>query len=237
MRAEPRERLRTGERLEIAEVEASLALGLPVVHDAGGVLVLRKPAGLAVHRGPKLETSVAELLERWAPGAGLAHRIDRGASGLLLAGRDAETMRRLARATESGELRRAYLAVVTGDLAGDVTIDVGLRVLDEPMGNSPKVVPDEAGLPSITHVRVVRRHGDRTTIEAKLETGRTHQIRAHLRAIGHPLLGDPRYGDADVNRRARETFGVARPLLHSWTLAWSELALEASLEPDLARMA
>jgi RluA family pseudouridine synthase len=186
--------------------------------------------------------SVAERLEKAFPGSGLAHRLDRGASGLLLVGKNGETLRSLAAAVEERRVERVYLAVVLGAIEGERVIDVPLRILDEPMGDAPKAVPDSSGLPARTLVRSLERLRDCTLVEARLETGRTHQIRAHLKAIGHPILGDPRYGDPAANARARETHGIARPLLHAHRLAFDHprtgehLSFEAAREPDFERL-
>lgn len=244
VRAGARERVRAGETLAyFPEFAATtIALGIGVLHEDEDVLVLHKPPGRAVHAGPLVTESVAERLGKVFPGAGLAHRLDRLASGLLLVGKNAEALRLLSRAMEQGRIERVYRAIVLGLLDGDVTIDTPLRVTDEPRGDEPKVVPDPAGLPARTHLRVVERLGDLTHVEIRIETGRTHQIRAHLRAIGHPLLGDPRYGDPEANSRAHETFGVARPLLHAWRLAFdhprtgARVSFEAALEPDFDRL-
>lgn len=245
VRAAAADRVRAGAVIayEPAVVETSVALGLGVVHADADVLVLHKPPGLAVHGGPLVKDSVALRLAKAFPGAGLAHRLDRGASGLLLVGRNADSLRALAAAMETGAIERRYLALVVGAFEGDRAIDVKLRVTDEPRGDRPKVVPDPiGGQPARTLVRARERLRDATLVEAVLETGRTHQVRAHLASIGHPILGDPRYGDPAANAAARATHGVARPLLHA-SFLWmvhprtgARLELASALEPDFARV-
>jgi 23S rRNA-/tRNA-specific pseudouridylate synthase len=181
-------------------------------------------------------------LEALPAGAGLAQRLDRGASGLLLIGRDKAGLRELGLAMERGEIEREYVAVAAGEAAFDArTIDLPLYATDEPRGDRPKVVVDrERGQASVTHVRLLARGRGCSLLGVTLETGRTHQIRAHLAAIGHPLLGDPRYGDAEANRKARETHGIARVMLHALRLAFpgkgGRVEVRASWEPDFARL-
>jgi 23S rRNA-/tRNA-specific pseudouridylate synthase len=147
-------------------------------------------------------------------------------------------------AVEAGAAKKTYLALVSGVVRADAgTIDVPLRVTDEPMGNRPKTVPDAAhGLPAITRYRVARRFSDASLLEVTIETGRTHQIRAHLRHLGHPIWGDPRYGEPERNDRLRETFGIDRPLLHASRLTIphpmtaAPLTAEAKLPADLSRL-
>ena len=239
------DRVRAGCLVEFAADHAALSLdlGVPVAFADDSVVVLHKPPGLAVHKGPLVEHDVAEALARELPGAGLAHRLDREASGLLLVGRTAAALARLGEAMERGEIDREYLAVVNGEPGFEArTIDLPLRVTDEPRGDRPKTIVDAAGQRAVTHTTVVARRSGAALLRIRLETGRTHQIRAHLAAIGHPLLGDPRYGDRAANERARATFGTHRSLLHGTRLEFPHPAsgarteVAAAHEPDFVRL-
>ena len=253
----PGERVRAGDAIEVDAGVAPEAIAAPgpveVLFEDDVLLVADKPAGLACHRGTLVarEDSLADrvaahLARRGRPGVavGLAQRLDRGVSGVVPFGIGADALRALAVAVESGAARKVYLALVAGVPSADAgTIDVPLRVTDEPMGNRPKTVPDpERGQPAITRWRVARRFADASLLEVTIETGRTHQIRAHLRHAGHPLLGDPRYGDASRIERLRETFGVDRPLLHAARLTLphptsaAPLTVESPLPVDFRRM-
>lgn len=244
VRAEGQERIRASSVIEynLATLDTSLMLGIAVTFVDDEVVVLHKPPGLAVHGGPLVTQSVASALARSMPGAGLLQRLDREASGLLLVGKHPAALRRLSQAMEQGKITRDYLAIVTGEVASDTqTIELPLRILDEPRGDRPKAVVDPQGQRAVSHLRVLDRRKGRSLVLVSLETGRTHQIRAHLAAIGHPLLGDPRYGDAEANAAALATHGVRRTLLHGARLRWpnpegSELLTQSVLEPDFARL-
>lgn len=222
----------------------SLMLGLPVLHSDDAILVVDKPAGLAVHGGPLVEDSVADRLRAELPGSGLCHRLDREASGLLLIGRTEQALRAIGEAMERGDIGREYDAVVHGVLEADErSVDLPLAIVDEPRGDRPKAVVSSDGQRAVSHVRVLARRRGETLVRVDLETGRTHQVRAHLAAIEHPILGDPRYGDAAANERARQSYGVSRTLLHGARLTLRQhpgtgeaLQFEAPRAPDIARL-
>jgi len=228
-----KQRLRQGSAVTFAAEHAALSidLGIPVMFGDDDVLVLHKPPGLAVHAGPLVEHSVADALARELPDAGLSQRLDRDASGLLLVGRRKTSLSFLGTAMEQGRIEREYLAITSGEFDGEQrTIDLALRVTDEPDGSKPKTIVDPNGQRSVSHVTVVDRRAGVTLVRVRLETGRTHQIRAHLAAVGHPLLGDERYGDRNANDKAKATFGTRRTLLHCERLRFPQPNLGTPIE-------
>ncbi|MGH8217928.1 MAG: 23S rRNA pseudouridine(1911/1915/1917) synthase RluD [Steroidobacteraceae bacterium] len=192
------ESVRIEARLEPAGSIAPEALPLEVLYEDRELLILDKPAGLIVHPGAgnpshTLQNALLAYDRELAlvPRAGLVHRLDRGTSGLLVVARTVEAHTRLVAALAAHEIERRYVAIATGAMTGG-------RTIAEPIGRHrtlrTRMAVVSSGRAAVTHVRVVRRFRAHTLIEARLETGRTHQIRVHLAHVGHPVLGDPVYG-------------------------------------------
>jgi tRNA pseudouridine32 synthase/23S rRNA pseudouridine746 synthase len=163
----------------------------------GLMLIIDKPAGLPVHKGPKGGPSVEELAEALRFGLArrpeLAHRLDKDTSGCLVLGRHRKALRRLGRLFADGRIAKTYWAIVQGappEDEGRVELPLGKR--SKTRGWWMKVDPD--GLPSTTNYRILGRTGNQTFLELRPLTGRTHQLRVHLAAIGCPILGDAIYG-------------------------------------------
>ena len=170
------------------------------------MLIIDKPAGLAVHPGPKGGPNLEDLLDALRFGLPrrpeLAHRLDRDTSGCLVLGRHHRALRRLGRLFAAGRVDKTYWAVVDGappEEQGRIDLPLGRR--NRARGWWMKV--DPTGLPSITDYRVLGRAGDLTWLELRPLTGRTHQLRVHLAALGCPVLGDPIYGNARPGDPAR----------------------------------
>jgi tRNA pseudouridine65 synthase len=172
------------------------------------VVVANKPSGLLVHRGWDDDDDVALFRVRDAVGQHVhpLHRLDRGTSGALVFARQREAAATLARAFEEGRVAKRYVALVRGVAPPAGTIDYAI-----PKGeNQPRV-------PAVTHYRLLGASPvDRCSlVEARPETGRLHQIRRHLRHIGHPLVGDVTYGSGAINRHYRATYDLHRLALHA----------------------
>lgn len=184
--------------------------GLSVVFEDDFVLALDKPAGQPTipGRGEVGESLIARLERDRGAKFLVVHRLDREASGLVLFAKDAETHRRLCVEFEARRAKKSYLAAVAGRMTGEGAIDEPLREF-----GSGRMGPSKDGKPSKTLWSVERALGKATLLRVEPVTGRKHQIRAHLAFIGHPILGDPRYGPAP-----RPVGGVTRLMLHALSL-------------------
>jgi 23S rRNA pseudouridine1911/1915/1917 synthase len=198
---------------------------LQIVYEDDDLLILDKPAGLVVHPSPGHSggTLVNALLAHgdgstWGGIAGvqrpgIVHRLDRDTSGLLMVARHDAAQASIMGQLKARRVKKTYQALVLGNVAAAV------GRIEAPIGRDPKhrtkmaVVPD--GRPSVTGYRVRERFPDWTLLDLDLVTGRTHQIRVHLDAIGHPVAGDPVYGTGTSRRGPA---GLDRLFLHAWRL-------------------
>jgi len=212
---------------------------LRIVHLDEDLAVVDKPAGLVVHpapshRGPTLVSELAEILGGGADPErpGIVHRLDKGTSGLLVVARGDEALAALQAQVRAREVERIYLALAGGRLGSRT------GTIDAPIGRASRqrtrmAVSGAASREARTHFEVLELLALETYLEARLETGRTHQIRAHFAAIGHPLTGDSTYGGAD-------RYGLRRQFLHAHRLAFqhplngARLSFESPLPADLA---
>ena len=177
---------------------------LTIVHEDDSVIVVDKPAGMVVHPGAGVHSgTLAHALLHHAPAVaqvggegrpGIVHRLDRDTSGLMVVAKTEDAYLALVEALRLRKVNRNYQALVWGDPGPSK------GHIDLPIGRDPKdrkrmaVIRGPAGKAAVTHWRVLERYGSATLIEARLETGRTHQIRVHLAAVRHPVVGDPVYG-------------------------------------------
>lgn len=207
------------------------AAGVEALYEDADLLVLKKPAGLLCvpGKGPdKQDCLSARAQHRWRD-ALVVHRLDQATSGLVLMARHLPAQRLLSRAFEQREVSKRYLAVVRGCM-GTADPDGAWHSIDLPIAadwarRPLRVIDAEAGKPSVTRWRAVGHDsaGDTTRVELEPVTGRTHQLRVHLAALGHPILGDALY--ADTATLARST----RLLLHASQLAFTHPSTGAAL--------
>jgi 23S rRNA pseudouridine1911/1915/1917 synthase len=241
-------RVETGDRLSIelpdpAAPPAPERIDVPVVYEDEWLLVVAKPAGLVVHPAPghTSGTLVNALLARAGrlPGAadrpGIVHRLDAGTSGLMIVAKDEQAFARLQQMMGAREIVRKYLTLVEGapGPAGEI---------DAPIGRSPKhrkkMAVVAGGREARTSYRRLETHRETSLLEVKPLTGRTHQIRVHLAAAGHPVVGDAVYGR---DRKLAARLGLDRPFLHAAELAFEHpvtgraVDLKEDLPDDLRR--
>ena len=197
-RARPSSTVRAGETIMLrrpAPKEPEVPRHFDVLYADQSVLAIDKPAGLPMHTTAKFwrNTLTALLRERY-PGERLdvAHRLDRETSGVLLVARGVAAARFLTRAFARRDVDKTYLALVKGAPPDAGVVDLALKLVDSP--THVMMGPARDGLPALTRYRVVRRFQAHALCEASPETGRQHQIRVHMAAIGHPVVGDKLYG-------------------------------------------
>jgi 23S rRNA pseudouridine955/2504/2580 synthase len=217
----------------------------PVLFEDDGLLAIDKPSGVAVHGGSGVSFGVIEQLRAARPQAKLlelVHRIDRETSGVLLIAKKRASLVAMHEQMRCGRVHKRYLALVRGDFGAEPrTLRHPLHKFVTADGERRVMVRDD-GQPAGTRARPRARlrhpaFGAVTLVEADLETGRTHQIRVHFAHIGHPLLGDEKYGDFELNKRL-EKQGYKRMFLHAFQVRFHhpiedrEIRLEAALPPE-----
>ncbi len=195
-----------------------------VIWQNTGLMIVNKPSGMPVHGGSQVSAGLIEMLRGIYPKLAdleLVHRLDRDTSGCILLAKKRSALRAMHEQWRAGRVKKRYLAFVKGRWpAKQHSIDLPLQknVLES---GERRVRVDQNGKPSKTAIRVIRycQHG--TLLEANPVTGRTHQIRVHLTAIGHPIAGDEKYGDKAFNQLMRQR-GLKRLLLHSASLSFHD---------------
>ena len=211
--------------------------GVPLVFSDDWLIVVDKPAGLVVHPAPGHHgRTLVDVLAGMTAGGeperpGIVHRLDRDTSGLMVVARTEAAHRDLSAQVQARDVERTYTALVEGHLESRT------GTIDAPVGRDHRApekmtVGGRAPRDARTHFEVVEALATDTVVRVKLETGRTHQIRTHFAAIGHPVAGDPQYGHADRH-------GLGRQFLHSSRLAFrhpgsgENVSFESELPEDL----
>ena len=191
---------------------------LDIVYEDEDVLVINKLPNMPTHPSMgNYENSLANGVMYYYKSKGeervfrAVNRLDKDTSGLMAVAKNSYIHARLGEEIQKKELKRKYMCIVCGDVERDGTVDAPIRRADGSVINRI-VAPD--GQRAVTHYRVIKRYGEYTLLEMKLETGRTHQIRVHMAYIGHPLVGDWLYGTEDHNIAKRQ-------MLHSCYLCFT----------------
>jgi 23S rRNA pseudouridine955/2504/2580 synthase len=223
---------------------------LDVLFEDDDLFAVNKPAGLAAHPGTGISgATLVELVRAHVPGGAdrpatefkpsPAHRLDRETSGVILVAKNRKTMAALAAGFESKEgVKKQYLTLAKGKMPKEAGL------IDLPLSEHEQTArsKDRRGVnlqPALTRWKVAASMKEASLLQVIIETGRTHQIRRHLQSAGHPVAGDPRYGDFNFNRTARTRWGLRRMFLHAWKLelphpvSGQKLALAAPLPPEL----
>jgi 23S rRNA pseudouridine1911/1915/1917 synthase len=220
------------------------SLPLEIVYEDDDLLIINKAAGMVVHPAPghNDDTLVNALVARYPElqesegnlRPGIVHRLDRDTSGLLIVAKNVSVQAALIEQMKRHEIEKRYIALVEGN----VSLDHGS--IDAPIGRDPRhrqqmTITTIDSREARTHFRVLERFARHTLLLLQLETGRTHQIRVHLKAIGHPVVGDPVYGSGRVS----DDMALQRQFLHAYQLRLSHpstgkaLEVEAPLPSDL----
>lgn len=255
-RAKPGYRVQAGDRVRLPPVhtrnstevshlpeQVRKQLDAAILYEDLELLVINKPSGLAVHGGSGLRYGVIEALRSLHPDAGfleLVHRLDRDTSGCLLLAKTRQRLIQLHDALRNGKIRKTYLALLDGRWqGGDREVEMKLEKQSAKSGVGKKVQVTETGKTARSTFHLVENFDSCCLVEVELHTGRTHQIRVHAAELGHPILGDKKYGDFARNREARQT-GLNRLFLHAAEIAYQPESgndgfhFTAALPDDLA---
>ena len=247
-------RVRAGDAVEVRVpppdplcpgVPAPESIALDVIYEDDDLMVINKPRGMVVHPGVGRSTGtlVNALLGRGTQLStvggklrpGIVHRLDLDTSGAIIVAKNDATHLALASQLASGDIDRNYIAIVRGNIREDC------GVIDAPLGRHPvdrkkrAVRPD--GRPAVTRFTVLERFGDYTLVGIELETGRTHQIRVHMKYIGRPVAGDPVYGGVAGELGLEAQALHARSVEFTHPVAGERVRIEAKKMPDDMRAA
>ncbi|GAB2503062.1 RluA family pseudouridine synthase [Arenimonas alkanexedens] len=211
-------------------------LAASIVFEDKALLAVNKPSGLATHGGSGISHGLIESLRALRPGEPLelVHRLDRDTSGVILVAKKRSALLELQALMRAGEddegPGKRYLALLVGRVPnGTLTVDAPLQK-SVMQGGERLVRVDPSGKASVSHFKVLERRGGHSYCEVRIETGRTHQIRVHAAHLGHPIAGDEKYGDPEVNKRLAQQFGLKRLFLHAASI---DFALEQGKTPYL----
>ena len=250
-RVEASQKVVSGDRIRVPPVrvaeqgdaEPAPHYKLPVLFEDEWLVAIDKPAGLAVHGGSGIAHGVIESLRSMRPDARfleLVHRLDRETSGILLVAKKRSALTALHEKLRSRDMDKRYLVGVAGRFRNEKQhVKLALAKRDAPDGGK-KVTVSKDGQEAETIFRLLERRDDASLLDAELLTGRTHQIRVHLAHLKHPVLGDDRYGDFELNKALRRR-GLKRMFLHATRLEFKHpmtdqfVALESPMPTDLKR--
>ena len=199
-----------------------------IYYEDENIIVINKPRKMLVQSKDNKEKSLTELMQEYtyycmktsnvnfffSP----AHRLDRNTSGLVVFGKSVKVMQKLGEIFKDHEqIEKHYLTLVEGNLYGEGKIDIPLH--KDIKTNMVRETPiNQGGKSAITLYKVLNNFNNYTFLDVQILTGRTHQIRAHMKAIGHPIIGDPKYGNFQLNKYFEKTYDLKSQLLHSYQI-------------------
>ena len=210
---------------------------LNIVYEDSNVIFINKPAGMLSQKSVPSDVSLNEYLLGYLEKSGqwkqeeskafrpsVCNRLDRNTSGLVICGKSMAGLQQMAALLKDRSLHKYYLCLVKGVMTESQRLE-GYLLKDE-NSNQVKIFQKETegAAHIITEYEPLYTEGETTLLKVTLVTGKSHQIRAHLSSIGHPIIGDPKYGERKVNAFFRETHGIKNQMLHAWKLTFPELA-------------
>lgn len=200
-----------------------------IIYEDDNILLINKPRGVLVQKGNSNDDALdemvlsylkydANLLQAYKPAP--AHRLDRNTAGIVVFGKNIQSLRALADAlNDKNQVSKRYLTLVKGEVEKDGEINVPL----EKNSKNGRVYVNENGKPSLTRYKVVKRLNGYSLLEVELLTGRTHQIRVHMAYINHPVVGDAKYGDFQLNKEIEEKYGFKNQFLVAYQICFNHL--------------
>ena len=211
-----------------------------IIYEDRHILLINKPAGMLSQKAKDTDISLVEYATDYLLGSGalteaslrtfrpsVCNRLDRNTSGLVVVGKSLAGLQIMSQVFRDRSIHKYYLCVVKGTVMSGSTVSGYLRKEERTNQVTVSDVPLPDGAPIMTEYEPLRYGGDGadayTLLCVRLITGRTHQIRAHLASIGHPIAGDPKYGEAGINERLRKKYGVRRQLLHAYRIVFPQL--------------
>lgn len=211
-----------------------------ILYEDDMLLVLNKPAGMAVHSGTNEPFGLIEILRSMRPVDGfleLVHRLDKSTSGCLLIARHHRVLRDLHKLLKGHRIKKTYLALLKGKISRNKSVSLSLAKQAFRSGQH-RVQVHGSGKAAVSRFKPLKQFDGATLVRVEIDTGRTHQIRVHAEAMGHPVAGDDKYGDREFNKKMKQ-LGLKRMFLHAESLAFKlpdyarQMTFKAPLPEDL----